>query len=611
MNRRVREALGGWTILAAVLVAVAGLTAAFGTAPLRRTVTDFFLIALLVVGLQAFVGNSGIVSFGHAAFVGIGAYAAALLTIPAALKEQALPELPGWLLRAELGVLPSVAAATVAALIVAAAVGGAIARMRELAMAMATLALLVLVHAVLANWDSVTRGGYGIYGVPGHTTMWVALVGLVAGTLIARLYRASGPGLRLQATREDPLPARSVGVHVAAARFGGLLLSAAIMGAGGALFAQHILAFDPDQFFFPLTFTTLAMLVIGGRESVTGAVAGAGLVAVAQELLRTVELGVVVAGVRIPELPGIVQLSVAVLIILVRVFRPAGLVGRAEIEELVRRRRGPPGGRRGEGSGSGGAVIPGAAPAPRRPTAPRPAGDRAVLRVVDATMDFAGLRALAGVTLELREGEILGLIGPNGSGKTTLLNVVSGIHRPTGGRVELGGRDVTGWPAHRVARLGLARTFQNIRLFAGLTVRENVQAAAPRGVGDAEVDEVLLDLGLADREGAPAAALPYGLQRRLEIARAVIRRPAVLLLDEPAAGMNEAESEELLATIARVREELGCAVVVIDHDLRLILRLCDRVQVLNEGRTIAEGAPGDVARAPAVIEAYLGTAPPA
>ena len=226
-------------------------------------------------------------------------------------------------------------------------------------------------------------------------------------------------------------------------------------------------------------------------------------------------------------------------------------------------------------------------------------------------MDFAGLRALAGVTLELREGEILGLIGPNGSGKTTLLNVVSGIHRPTGGRVELGGRDVTGWPAHRVARLGLARTFQNIRLFAGLTVRENVQAAAPRGVGDAEVDEVLLDLGLADREGAPAAALPYGLQRRLEIARAVIRRPAVLLLDEPAAGMNEAESEELLATIARVREELGCAVVVIDHDLRLILRLCDRVQVLNEGRTIAEGAPGDVARAPAVIEAYLGSAPPA
>ncbi|HWO69303.1 MAG TPA: branched-chain amino acid ABC transporter ATP-binding protein/permease [Actinomycetota bacterium] len=594
MRRRIRAALIGWAMLAAVLAVAAALVAAWGTAPLRRTATDLFLVATLVVGLQVFVGNSGIVSFGHLAFVGVGAYAAALVTIPEPLKAQALPDLPGPLRGLELGLVPSVAVGAALAAALAAAVGGAVARMRELAMAMATLALLVLVHAVLANWDSVTRGGYGIYGVPGRTTLWVALAGLLLATLVARLYRASRAGLRLQAAREDPLPARAVGVNVAATRFGGWVASAAMMGGGGALLAQHLLAFDPDQFFFALTFTTLAMLVIGGRASVTGAVAGAALVTVAQEALRQVERGGVVAGFRVPELPGLVQLAVAVLIILVLVFRPAGLLGRAEIEELLP--SGPR--RRSRGRAAGGPSSAAAVPADARP----------VLRAEGVVMDFAGLRALAGVSLELRGGEILGLIGPNGSGKTTLLNVVSGVYRPTAGRVLLEGRDITGWPAHRIARLGLARTFQNIRLFGGLTVRENVEVAAPAGASDADVDRVLEELDLEPHAGTVAAALPYGVQRRVEIARAVIRRPAVLLLDEPAAGMNEAESERLLATIAGVQAALGCSVLVIDHDLRLILRLCDRVQVLNEGAVIAEGPPREVARDPAVIEAYLGTA---
>jgi ABC-type branched-subunit amino acid transport system ATPase component len=215
------------------------------------------------------------------------------------------------------------------------------------------------------------------------------------------------------------------------------------------------------------------------------------------------------------------------------------------------------------------------------------------------------LHALSDVSLGVGAGNVLGLIGPNGSGKTTLLNVLSGIFPPDAGRVRFLGRDIAGSTPHHIARAGIARTFQNIRLFHDLTVREHIEVAAI-DPGSADVHDVVSWLGLEPVLEELGGNLAYGVQRRVEIARAAVRRPALLLLDEPAAGMNEAESDELLRDILAIRDRLRCCVVVVDHDLRLIMQLCERIHVLNEGRTVAEGEPQEVAVDPAVVEAYLG-----
>jgi branched-chain amino acid transport system ATP-binding protein len=236
------------------------------------------------------------------------------------------------------------------------------------------------------------------------------------------------------------------------------------------------------------------------------------------------------------------------------------------------------------------------------------------LRATAVSRAFDALHALRDVTLELRRHEVVGLIGANGAGKTTLVNVLTGFDFPTSGSVELAGQEITKWTPHRRGRAGLARTFQHSRSFAGLSVRENVEVAAlGSGAGPGEArqraDDLLELLGLRGRAAQPAGSLAHGDERKLGVARALATQPRFLLLDEPAAGLPEAEVPEFAAVVRLVRDEHRAGVLLIDHNMALVMDVCDRIQVLDQGRTLAEGTPAEVRGNLDVAAAYLGEAP--
>ena len=224
---------------------------------------------------------------------------------------------------------------------------------------------------------------------------------------------------------------------------------------------------------------------------------------------------------------------------------------------------------------------------------------------------FEGVRAVDGVDLTLEQGQIMGLIGPNGAGKTTFMNAVSSFVPLTAGRVVLAGDDVTGWSPQKLVRLGLVRTFQDVATFPELSVFENVELGAlgaglSRRAARARARELIEGLGLAHLARLSASALPHGDERRVGIARAVAVGPRFLLLDEPAAGLDDAESLDLTRTIAKVRDDLGCGVLLVEHDMRIIFRVCERIQVLDNGKTIAVGPPEEIRTSKEVVAAYLG-----
>jgi branched-chain amino acid transport system ATP-binding protein len=252
-----------------------------------------------------------------------------------------------------------------------------------------------------------------------------------------------------------------------------------------------------------------------------------------------------------------------------------------------------------------------------------------LLELSGVSLSFSGLRALADVSFAIAEREIVGLIGPNGAGKSTLVNCISGLYRPDSGGIHFAAQDLTCCTPHAIAAIGVRRTFQNLQLFQEATVGENVtlglayrysstlwsefldlpSARRKRAAAREEAGRILADCGLTEVSAAVAAKLPYGTQKSVELARALAGRPQLLLLDEPTAGMNPQESRRVAETVRALRDRDGISVLLIEHDMRVIMSLCDRIVVLDHGEKIAEGPPAEVKRAPAVIKAYLGDEP--
>jgi branched-chain amino acid transport system permease protein len=575
--------------LFAVLVVGAFAYTSTGGAARDLLVQELLVNLVIVLGLQVFIGTTGILSFGHLAFTQIAAYGAALAAIPASTKATALPDLPFGLGDVELGPFGATVVGVVVAMLFGALAGVAVARAGGLAATMITLALLFVVDQAVKNWSELTRGAGGLSGVPritGNTWLWVAAL---AALVAANLFAETRIGRFAAATRDDEIAAPAIGIDRFWPRWTAWLVSIAFVAVAGALRVQAVGSTNPDQYTLDVGVLLLAMLVAGGMRTVTGAFVGTLLITVGNEIFRQVgdEHGIV----RLPELfLGAVLLGVMLL-------RPGGLLGdvdlRAWLGRWSRRRRTTP-------------SEPAVMAAGSRPTAP---GD---LVADGISVRFGGFKALEDAGVRVRPGEVVGLIGPNGAGKTTMFNVITGLVPEQAGRVTVGARDLSDEPPHRIARAGLARTFQNLRLFPTLPVRENVALAALSAARyrpdapAADVEVLLASSGLAAVAERPAATLDYGNQRRLELARAAALSPAYLLLDEPTSGMSDVESLAMVDHVRATARLVGAGVLVIDHDLAFITRISDHVVVLAEGRVLAEGTPAEVRADPAVAEAYLG-----
>jgi len=357
----------------------------------------------------------------------------------------------------------------------------------------------------------------------------------------------------------------------------------------------------PEFFFFQYTLLTLVMLVVGGRNGVTGALLGVGVITAVRESARRMGSdGYEIFGLGLDGnldwvfREGLPTVLLGLAMVVFMIWRPNGVLDDWEVDAWLWRRfirQKPPA-----------AAV----------EAPEP--EALDLSASGVTVEFGGFRALDGASIEVSNREIVGLIGPNGAGKTTLVNVMTGIVDPTTGEVHLGEMGLTSEPSHAIARAGLVRTFQNLRLFSSLTVRENVEVAAlmasvhRNGGTRTDVDAIVAGAGLWDQRNRRAGQLDYGNSRRLELARAAAAAPAFLLLDEPTSGMSDTESLAMVESVRSMAAAVGAGVLVIDHDLNFITGICDRVYCLDQGRMIAIGTPDEVQADAAVKAAYLGEA---